>query len=329
MPKISVIVPVYNSEQYLCRCLDSILNQDFDDFELLLIDDGSNDTSGKICDRYILKDDRVRVFHKNNGGVSSARNLGLDKATGEWIAFIDSDDYVDNLYLSHLVAYTEQSAQIIICGYKVEGRGIQHKLEKIILSGESFIRYLIENKTIFDSQPWAKLYCAEVIKKHSIRFPIGVNIGEDAIFNIKYYCFIDCFCQIEAVDYHYELSNVHSLTHRISPFPVEWHTFIVRKEALLELLTRYAIFTDIDEVLWNYGVGTQFVRCLRSIYDKRNNYGLRSQISMLTGIPKEVYRDYNKYYRCTIKKQAINKFLVSERLFLLFFVFNKYYKNGC
>jgi glycosyltransferase involved in cell wall biosynthesis len=91
MPTISVIVPVYNVEQYLCKCLDSILNQIFTDFELLLIDDGSPDKSGQICDEYAHKDSRIRVFHKENGGVSSARNLGLDNANGKWVTFIDSD----------------------------------------------------------------------------------------------------------------------------------------------------------------------------------------------------------------------------------------------
>lgn len=92
MSTISVIVPVYNTEQYLPRCIDSILSQSFTDFGLLLIDDGSKDGSGKICDAYAEKDNRIRVFHKENGGVSSARNLGLDNAKGEWVCFVDSDD---------------------------------------------------------------------------------------------------------------------------------------------------------------------------------------------------------------------------------------------
>lgn len=91
-PKVSVIVPVYNVEKLLQRCIDSILAQTFTDFELLLIDDGSKDKSGEICDEYAAKDSRIRVFHKQNGGVSTARNLGIDKAQGEWIYFVDSDD---------------------------------------------------------------------------------------------------------------------------------------------------------------------------------------------------------------------------------------------
>lgn len=94
-PTISVIVPVYNAEMYLHRCIDSVLAQTYQNFELLLIDDGSKDSSGTICDEYAAKDARVRVFHKEIGGVSSARNVGLDHAQDEWITFVDSDDYIE------------------------------------------------------------------------------------------------------------------------------------------------------------------------------------------------------------------------------------------
>lgn len=99
MPLISIIVPVYNSEKTLNRCIDSILSQTFHDWELLLIDDGSTDCSGEICDEYAIKDKRVKVFHKGNGGVSSARNVGLNNAKGEWITFIDSDDEIPRMLL--------------------------------------------------------------------------------------------------------------------------------------------------------------------------------------------------------------------------------------
>ena len=97
---ISVVVPVHNTEKYLPRCIESLLEQDFYDFELLLIDDGSKDNSGKICDEYAKKDHRIQVHHKKNGGVSSARNVGIDMAKGKWICFVDSDDWVNKSYLS-------------------------------------------------------------------------------------------------------------------------------------------------------------------------------------------------------------------------------------
>ena len=118
MPEISIIVPVYKVEKYLRHCVDSILAQTFTDFELLLIDDGSPDNSGAICDEYAEKDNRVRVFHKENGGVSSARNLGLDNARGTYIMFCDSDDYVADNWAEKLYEFMNYNeANLSICGY--------------------------------------------------------------------------------------------------------------------------------------------------------------------------------------------------------------------
>ena len=114
-PKISIIVPVYKAEPYLHRCIDSILAQTFTDWELLLIDDGSPDSSGEICDEYASRDSRIQVFHKENGGVSSARNMGLDSMRGEYVTFVDADDclYVDALevFMAHIVKYDLDFAQ--------------------------------------------------------------------------------------------------------------------------------------------------------------------------------------------------------------------------
>ena len=118
-PKISVIVPVYNVEKYLRRCIDSILSQTFSDFELLLIDDGSKDKSGEICDEYAAKDARVRVFHKENGGVSSARNLGLDNAKGDWITFSDSDDELLPDAFEAVCGYMHEGIDMIKTGYQI------------------------------------------------------------------------------------------------------------------------------------------------------------------------------------------------------------------
>ena len=110
MPKVSIIVPVYNTEKYLSQCVESILSQTFIDFELLLIDDGSKDDSGKICDEYAAKDNRIRVFHIANSGVSTARNMGLDNAKGKYIAFLDADDYwYDSTAIERLLVIAEKN----------------------------------------------------------------------------------------------------------------------------------------------------------------------------------------------------------------------------
>lgn len=130
-PKISIIVPVYNSEKYLCRCIDSVLEQTYSDFELLLVDDGSKDNSGKICDEYATKDHRIKVFHKENKGVSSARNFGINVAIGEWVIFIDSDDYFTPkaLYLL-LNAAIDNNVFISSGNYWFEKNNVRWKFKK-------------------------------------------------------------------------------------------------------------------------------------------------------------------------------------------------------
>ncbi len=133
--KISVIVPAYNAEKTLHRCVDSILAQTFEDFELILVDDGSKDSSGRICDEYAAKDSRIRVVHKSNGGVSSARNAGLDIASGEYVAFIDSDDYIDNDYL---LSFTRYNADLIVSGAKTISNNKTITIQSHSLNGSIF-----------------------------------------------------------------------------------------------------------------------------------------------------------------------------------------------
>lgn len=177
-PKISVIIPVYNAESTLRRCVDSVLAQSFTDFECLLINDGSQDRSGEICDEYAAKDSRIRVFHKENGGVSSARNLGLDNATGEWIAFVDSDDWVGEKYLESFLYHSDADI-VVMDGYF---NCLPDNIEEISLpgllsfrtAGDVIARYL-DNPII--KTPWAKLF------KHrfliDIQFNEELRVGED------------------------------------------------------------------------------------------------------------------------------------------------------
>ena len=139
---LSIIVPVYNTEKTIRQCVDSILSQEYNDFELLLIDDGSKDASPAICDEYARQDDRVRVFHKENGGVSSARNLGIDNAQGEWITFVDADDYITSNYLVNIDSYSD--SDLIIREYnwqRGEKQRVDHRVDSYnTLNQDSQIR---------------------------------------------------------------------------------------------------------------------------------------------------------------------------------------------
>lgn len=204
-PKISVIVPVYNVDKYLRRCIDSILIQGFTNFELILIDDGSIDNSSAICDEYAAKDARVRVFHKENGGVSLARNIGIDNAVGEWITFVDSDDWIDNNYLSSLLG--DEKFDLSICNLKVEESSFNW--EVVIEEGihyKVFIERLFE-KGKFTGFPFlgpcCKLFRKGIIDKYNIRYRENISSGEDSLFVLDFFCHIDNYFGVNKMLYHY------------------------------------------------------------------------------------------------------------------------------
>ena len=182
---MSIIIPVYNSEKALRRCLDSILAQTMTDYECLLIDDGSTDSSGRICDEYAAKDERFRVFHKENGGVSSARNVGLDNAKGEWITFVDSDDSVEESFLESL--YNFGSGFLKICNFTGDGhKDYSEDCSKVETS--SVITRLLNDNLVW--APWGKLFSHDIINDHYLRFDIKLRLGEDTVFCWEYlsYC---------------------------------------------------------------------------------------------------------------------------------------------
>ena len=184
---ISVIVPVYKAEKYLHRCVDSILAQSYTNFELLLIDDGSPDNCGAICDEYAAKDSRVRVFHKENGGVSSARNLGLDNARGEWVTFVDSDDWISDEFLTKLKECDD--ADLVIGGCVSTIGWNELLFDKKYDSSSTFPNFLNKYLTsLYLRTPWSKLFKITIITNNHIRFDEKIRYGEDTIFVYQYLC---------------------------------------------------------------------------------------------------------------------------------------------
>ena len=176
MPKISVIVPVYNVENYIERCIESILSQTYTDFELLLINDGSSDKSGSICDAYVNKDERIRVFHKKNEGVSIARNLGIKRSLGEWICFVDSDDLIMEDYCSHLLSIIGD-ADFAVAGREKYIDNVYDKSKTpsqvITVSGMEALKFQMLGK--YNTRPaWGKLYKRNIVE--------DVSFVEDCIF---------------------------------------------------------------------------------------------------------------------------------------------------
>lgn len=193
-PFISIIVPVYKTEKYVLKCLDSILAQTYKNFEVLVIDDGSPDCSGKICDQVALTDDRVKVFHLTNGGVSSARNFGLGKAEGEWICFCDSDDMLYSDALSTMIDGVKDGIDMVLAGYDevtVDDRTIYSAgidIQKLISRVEAFDIYFNGRDYKFQGYIWNRMFKREIIKNADIRFDESIYYKEDGLFLVQYMC---------------------------------------------------------------------------------------------------------------------------------------------
>ena len=227
MPVISVIVPIYNSEKYLHRCIDSILAQTFSDFELLLINDGSTDKSGEICREYMLKDLRVRAFNKENGGVSSARNFGLNKACGEWIAFVDSDDCIDAAYLQAFFNSVSSKIDLIVTSVSEE------KSIKV----EEYIKGILMRR--MPPSVWGKLYRKKILKD-TLCLPRQLYWGEDLVSNVLVGFNIHGEVLLKNIDlYHYNINDTSVSSNRSSSIEYEEYFLKVLMSKMGDYLIKY------------------------------------------------------------------------------------------
>lgn len=207
-PLVSVVVPIFNGERTIDRCVDSILRQEYQHFELLLIDDGSTDGSSSICDQYAEGDERIRVFHTKNEGVSSARNVGIKNAKGEAIVFVDADDFVLETLLGELI---DSDADWVIAGVQqaLAGGCVYRPKEKCCLGREEFAKR-------WDSEPemnWlycfthAKLYRTGILRRERILFNERLSFSEDLCFNLNYLSVIQTVLELPCIDYQYMIGK--------------------------------------------------------------------------------------------------------------------------
>ena len=236
-PKISVIIPVYNVEPYIRQCLDSVVNQTYKNLEIIIIDDGSPDSCGEICDEYAKKDNRIRIIHKENGGLSAARNDGLKYVTGKWISFVDPDDWCElDMYEKAIVKAKENDADIVIFSlYRETNKGERriHAFSSDFITTDkkiiSQIQLSILNRKytpLSDSKewgqglPWDKLYKANLIFDNHLIFNEKVKANEDAIFNINAFQYAEKVVFFDEPLYHFRM-NMDSISRKYTPNRVE------------------------------------------------------------------------------------------------------------
>lgn len=225
-PSVSVVVPAYNVDKYLPECIDSILNQTFANFEVIIVNDGSVDKTGEICDVYAQKDTRVKVFHTNNQGVSAARRLGVTMSIGSWLYFVDGDDTIPEKALEMLFSHAENADFDIVIGY------INEKIPTdscIVITNEEYRhKVLTYNETRYSV--WGKLYRREVVKELYFNIPPSIKTGEDKLVNVQIAFSIksDVLLLNESV-YNYRTDNLSSVMHNFKNTlknEEEYYTFL-------------------------------------------------------------------------------------------------------
>ncbi|MDR0832723.1 MAG: glycosyltransferase [Candidatus Symbiothrix sp.] len=242
--QISIIVAVYNEEKLLSRCLDSILAQTFTDFEVLLVNDGSTDNSGNICDKYAQKDARIRVFHKENGGVSSARNIGITHAKGTYSIHVDSDDWIEPNMLAEMYdKITSSKSDILIADYystNALGKNIYESQNMILQDVDNLIIALFKNQ--LKGYLWIKLIRHELYSKHNISFPTHIKRGEDCIVFVELLLNQPKLVFLARAYYHY-IYNAHSIT---------------KAQSKSRYYEQVDFFEELKSVLEKYNVGAKF-----------------------------------------------------------------------
>lgn len=311
MPKVSIIVPVYNTEQYLPRCIDSILAQTFSDFELILVDDGCTDNSGVICDKYAAKDNRIVVIHKENEGVSIARNVGIKRSKGKYITFIDSDDKVSTNYLINLIEIHEKhNAELTISGFIKRNHGIDrlHYIDYYGVATVETIGPIINNNII--TVPVAKIFNSDIIKTNQIIFPNGISRGEDTIFVLEYLLHIDKISILPEHNYFY-ITTENSLMTKLNSISSELSCCNMLNNLCNKIIQKYNLNKELSSFLIKMQLDA-FERVIRAIINIPDR---NERIELLKNLE---YSYYLRHKKGNTWKESILTIILKLKLFRIY-----------
>ena len=292
---VSIIVPVYNAEAYLDKCIDSIVKQTYKNIEIIIIDDGSRDSSPQICDNWAERDKRIKVIHKQNGGVSSARNIGIKHANGEYICFVDSDDSVVENYFEKCTQKIYDN-QLVVCGYnrilgnKTIGEVVFEKQESTSIERKNILR-LFEKVLI--SAPWGKMYHKSIIDSNNLCFPEDLSLGEDMIFNFSYIDKIEKIITINEPLYNYNLDNDNSLLRKYRKDLLKINQRLYGE--LEKYVSRWGL-SDEQMAVYNNSRYFAYVNAMENTFFKENSDGLFTKLNYNKGIIK------SKDFKSALKK---------------------------
>ena len=273
--KVSIIIPIYNTGDKLVRCLESVLNQTHDDFECLLVDDGSIDQSPRIIDEFAAKDSRFKAIHKPNGGVSSARNEGLRIADGEWVVFLDSDDTIKPNHIEAMLSVVEDGIDIVFTGFEQIVAGNQivkgHAYDRQIYKGKDGIaNFFDETEALNFMIPWDRMYRRSVIVKEGILFDTKLSLSEDRLFCYQYLLHTSGIATIPEITYLHDAADQNSLSNRFYPFSVNAYRHDTFVDATEKLQSAYTFPDHAIFLLWKY-TWDLMVQTLSSLHGIKKN----------------------------------------------------------
>lgn len=346
MKKVSVIVPAYNVEKYIGRCLDSIQKQTYSEMEILVIDDGSTDGTWEIVKEYAKRDSRVIPVHRENGGVSKSRNEGLSLATGDYIAFLDADDYWNDDSVEIMVRKLEESsADWLNCQYRIIDEEGKEKPSFQFYTGripcgtsaekvEFLVHIILMYRVGFEV--WDKLYSGKIIREQGLRFNEKCSIGEDLAFNILYSLYVDSIVSIEEVCYNYlnrENSAMRTLdslsrkmTECLTMLQGVQRDFEVKKDSILDE-NFYLIFSRLMDNTYRGYCGAEIVECLRNHPLKDYYRAQAAEISKhkkeITGLHPRDVRFLRWRIHIYIQEQLSGPSLGSRIFFLIYNFYRK------
>lgn len=311
---ISIIIPVYNVELFLPQCIDSVRKQSYQEWELLLINDGSLDESGSICDNYAQIDNRIRVFHHKNGGVSSARNRGIKEANGEWVTFVDSDDYVGESYLQGLAAPILEGNQLDL----VHGGCTNYENGRISSVNQYYDYYLGDDKgrlfRSFRGLVVSKLFRISILREKGLLFDEGMRIAEDMAFTLDYLAYVDKYAFVPEVSYFYRRDNFNSATHKIiwPSFQQAHHDFIHLYKSTLFYIQKNNILPNDSNIRFEQ-CAQQYFQTIRSMYHDK---GIRrkQRIGVLIDDSKNGFVELLNHISANDKRYRASQLLLNNKL---------------
>lgn len=327
MTKISVIIPIYNAESFLNECLVSIQEQTFSDYEAWLIDDGSTDNSGTICDNFAANNKLFHVIHKKNGGVSSARNAGLEKANGEWICFIDADDTVEKEYLSTLYQFANMQKDILIIqGFKtflLDNTYIDKRFTNQLYNSSEVYKTFQDLNINRCGYPFGKLYNAEIIRHHHLRFVESIHYAEDVMFMLTYLTHCSAIQTVEGMNYNYYIrKNIQSLSKRIFVFESEYACYQLYLKRIGELKQRFNLTeTSLRKV---YNVISEYLirRSIGALYQKQTRKSRQERLIILKRLTPTQLDFLHTYYKECSWFHKLTVWLLRKHYYYLCDVFN-------